>query len=114
MSNKETGLMKQTKAQLVDIIMRKDDEEARLKKDIESLKNDVLVKEDTCKKLRNSLEKANHETEQHQAAMDDLTTEKVEFANAAKTFEKERNNARTWNWVLATVIVIISALWILL
>lgn len=110
MSNKETGLMKKTKKELVEIIIRKDDEEIRLKKEIESLRNDVACKEDTCKKLRKSLEDANRNTEQHQSGMDEITSQKVAAEEAAKKFEKERNVARGWNWFFATLVIIIAAL----
>lgn len=114
MSNKETGLMKKTKAQLVEIILRKDDEEIRLK---ETIKDNELVmtrQNDAITKMKKSLEDANRNTEQHQSVMDEVTSQKVAAEEAAKKFEKERNSARGWNWVLATTIAIIAALWTLL
>ena len=114
MSNKETGLMKKTKAQLVEIILRKDDEEIRLKNAYEAAKKDAEEKDETIKRLNDSLNKANHNVEQHQSGMDEITSQKVAAEEAAKKFEKERNVARSWNWVLATAVVIIAALWILL
>ena len=121
MSNKENGLMKKTKAQLVEIILRKDDEEIHLKNAYEdakkvmfSFQKDVEEKDETIKRLTDSLNKANRNVEQHQAGMDEVTSQKVAAEEAAKKFEKERNSARGWNWVLATAVVIIAALWILL
>ena len=114
MSNKETGLMKKTKAQLVEIILRKDDEEIRLKNAYEAAKKDAEEKDKTIKRLTNSMNEANRNVEQHQSAMDELTSQKVAAEEAAKKFEKERNAAYGWNWALATTIVIVTTLWILL
>jgi len=114
MSNKETGLMKKTKAQLVEIILRKDDEEIRLKNAYEAAKKDAEEKDKTIKRLTDSLNKANANVQQHQAGMDELTSQKVAAEEAAKKFEKERNAARAWNWVLAIAVIIASILWILL
>lgn len=114
MSNNETGLMKKTKKELVDIILRKDDEEIRLKNSYEAAKKDAEEKDSTIKRLTDSLNKANRNVEQHQSGMDELTSQKVAVEEAAKKFEKERNAARGWNWILAIAVVIISALWILL
>lgn len=114
MSNKETGLMKKTKAQLVEIILRKDDEEIRLKNSYEAAKKDAEEKDRNIKHLTDSLDKANHNVEQHQAGMDEVISQKAAAYDAAKKFEKERNTARAWNWVLGTAVVIIVALWILL
>lgn len=114
MSNNETGLMKKTKKELIDIILRKDDEEKRLKNAYEAAKKDAEGKDEIIKRLTDSLNKANRNVEQHQSGMDELTSQKVAAEEAAKKFEKERNVARGWNWVLATAVVIIAALWILL
>lgn len=114
MSNNETGLMKKTKKELVDIILRKDDEEKRLKEQIEENKRVMAMQDEAITKMRKSLETANHNVEQHQKGMDEITSQKVAAEEAAKKFEKERNAARGWSWVLATAVVIISALWILL
>lgn len=114
MSNNETALLRKTKAQLVEIILRKDDEEIRLKNSYEAAKEDAKKSEENVKRLTDSLNKANHNVEQHQSVMDELTSQKVAAEEAAKKFEKERNTARAWNWVLATAVVIIAALWILL
>lgn len=114
MSNKETGLMKKTKAQLVEIILRKDDEETRLKNQIEDNKRVIAMQDEANTKMRKSLETANRNVEQYQSGIDEVISQKVAAEEAAKKFEEERNAARGWNWVLATAIVIIAALWILL
>lgn len=114
MSNKENGLMKKTKAQLVEIILRKDDEEIRLKETIKNNEEVMAKQDDAITKMKKSLEDANLNTEQHQSVMDELTSDKVAAEEAAKKFEKERNTAYVWNWALATSVIIITALWILL
>lgn len=114
MSNKENGLMKKTKKELVDIILRKDDEEIRLKNSYEAAKQDAKKSEENVKRLTDSLNKANINVQQHQSAMDELTVDKFAAEEATAKLEKERNSARSWNWVLAAAVVIIAALWILL
>lgn len=114
MSNKETGLMKKTKAQLVEIILRKDDEEIRLKNFYEAAKKDAEEKDRNIKHLTDSLNEANRNVEHYKSGMDELTSQKAEAYEVAKKFEKERNAAYGWNWALATTIVIVTTLWILL
>lgn len=114
MSNKETGLMNKTKAQLVEIILRKNDAETSLKHAYEAAKKDAEEKDETIKRLTDSLNKANCNVEQHQSGMDEVTSQKVAAEEAARKFEKERNAARGWNWILAIITVIITALLILL
>lgn len=113
MSNKENGLMKKTKAQLVEIILRKDDEEIRLKNAYEAAKKDAEEKDETIKRLTDSLNKANRNVEQHQAGMDEVTSQKVDAEEAAKKFENERDSARNWNYVLGIAVIIIAACWII-
>lgn len=114
MSNKETGLMKKTKKELVDIIIRKDDEEIRLKEQIEENKNVMAMQDDAITKIRKSLENANRNVEQHQKGMDEITSQLTAAAEAARKFREKRDSARSWNWVLGIAVVIITALWILL
>ena len=114
MSNNETGLLRKTKAQLVEIILRKDDEEVRLKKQIEENKKVMAMQDEAITKMRKSLETANRNVEQHQSGIDEVTSQKVAAEEAAKKFKKERNTARAWNWVLAIAVIIVSILWILL
>lgn len=114
MSKQEKTLMGKTKAQLVEIITRKDDEEIRLKNRVQNLERENDVANKTISHLKKSLEDANRNIEQHQAGMDELTSQKVVAEEAAKKFEKERNAAYGWNWALATAIVIVTTLWILL
>lgn len=114
MSNNEKGLMSKTKKELVEIILRKDDEEIRLKETIKQNEESIAKQDDAISKMRKSLETANVNVQQHQKGMDEVTSQKVAAEEAAKKFEKERNSARNWNWVLATAVVIIAALWILL
>lgn len=114
MSNNETGLMKKTKKELVDIILRKDDEEKRLRETIKSNEEVMAKQDEAITKMKNSLETANRNVLQHQAGMDELTSQKVDAEEAAKKFKKERNAARAWNWVLAIAVITISILWILL
>ena len=113
MSNKEKGLMSKTKKELVEIILRKDDEEIRLKNLYEAAKEAAIRNEETSKRLMDSLNKANANVQQHQAGMDELTSQKVAAEEATKKFKKERNTARSWNWILSIAVVIIAALWVI-
>lgn len=114
MSNTTKGLMTKKKAELIDIILRKDDEEARLRKANEAAKKDAEEKDKTIKRLNDSLTEANRNVEQHQAGMDEITSQKVALKESLEYFKKQYNTARNWNLVLGTSIVIIAALWILL
>lgn len=107
MSNKEKGLMSKTKAQLVDIIIRKDDEETRLKET-------MAFQDQAISKLKKSLEASNRNVEQHQSGMDELTSQKVAAEEAANNFKRQRNAARAWNWILAIAVITVSILWIIL
>lgn len=113
MSTNETGLMKKTKAQLVEIILRKDDEEIRLKNAYEAAKEEVKKSEENAKRLTNDLNKANANVQQHQSGMDELTSQKVAAEDAARKFEQERNTHRNWNYVLGIAIILIVAAWII-
>ena len=113
MSNNETGLMKKTKKELVEIILRKDDEENRLRGINKDLEEKLKISEEQRKSLTKSVETANHNTEQHQNVIDDLTSEKVAAEESVKYFKKQCNNARSWNWILSIAVVIIAALWVI-
>jgi chromosome segregation ATPase len=63
--------------------------------------------------IRKSLEEANKNVVQHQASIDELTSQKVEAEEAAKCFKDERDSARNWNYVLGIAVIIIAACWII-
>lgn len=96
-----------SKAEIIDMLCMK---ENLLAKKEEELKEAVSTNE----RLSKDLVESNRQNEQYEHIIDDLTSDKVAAEEAAKTFRKERNNARTFGWVLATAIVIMAALWILL
>ena len=108
MSNNETGLMKKTKKELVEIILRKDDEEIRLKSSYEAAKEDAKKSEESVKLLTDNLNKANANVQQHQRGMDELTSQKVEAENAAKHLRNQRNTARTIAWILVVATVVLT------
>lgn len=108
------GLMKKTKAQLVEIILRKDDEELCLKKQIKENEKVIDMKDKAITEMKKSLEIANLNVEQHQEGMDELTSQKVAAEETAKKFEEERNNARGWNYILSALVVIMVTLLITL
>lgn len=141
MSNNETGLMRKTKKELVEIICTKDVEIDNLKKDCDVYKNRAKKMQQECElandqahniadefaklkktiaderatfrhdydDVRKSLEEANKNVVQHQAAIDELTSQKVEAENAAKCFKNERDSARNGNYVLGIVVIVIIA-----
>ena len=59
--------------------------------------------------VRKSLEEANKNVVQHQAAIDELTSQKAEAENAAKCFKNERDSARNRNYVLGIAVIVIIA-----
>ena len=127
MSNNFDGLMKKTKKELVEIIIRNDDVREELNNQIDVYKDRAekmqeeynLAKQqskdaiDKVLKLQKSLEEANKNVVQHQAAIDELTSQKVEAENAAKCFKNERDSARNWNYVLGIAAIIFAACWII-
>ena len=96
-----------SKAELIDMLCMK---ENLLAKKEEELKEAVSTNE----LLSKDLVESNRQNTQYEHAIDDVTSDKVAAEEAAKTFRKERNNARTLNWVLAIAIVVMAALWIIL
>lgn len=145
MSNNETGLMKKTKKELVEIINSQDVRINNLKRDFDVCKDRAEKMQRECElandqahniadefaklqktiaderatfrhdydDVRKSLEKANKNVVQHQAAIDELTSQKVEAENAAKCFKNERDSVRNWNYVLGIAVIIFAACWII-
>lgn len=101
MSNTENSLMKQTKKELVAIILRKDDIEKKLNKkladvelDFNKAKSMISRNESTIKTLRENLDESEKNVSQHQNAIDELT-----MINA--DVEHSLRNAKRWNIALA-------------
>lgn len=145
MSNNETGLMKKTKKELVEIIYTKNVEIENLKRDSDVYKDRAEKMQRECElagkhaasvsdelvklrktiaderatfrhdydNIRKSLEEANKNVVQHQAAIDELTFQKAEAEEAAKCFKNERDSARNWNYVLGIAVIIFVACWII-
>lgn len=104
-SNTESGLMKQTKKELISIILRKDDIEKKLNKeladvelDLQKAKSMIGRNESTIKTLREDLDKSEKNVNQHQNAIDELT-----IINA--DVEHSLRNAKRWNIALAILFV---------
>lgn len=122
MSNKETGLMRKTKKELVDIILRKDDVESNLKERLENTankyaelasKNDALNKSyatlsDEIGKLKKYLNEANRNVEQHQSGIDEVTTQKAEVEAVANSLKKNIKKMKALNWVLFICAIILA------
>lgn len=120
MSKNETGLMKKTKKELVEIIIRNDDVREDLNQQINVYKNKYAEKVSECEKLDveneklfSSLNEANKNVVQHQASIDELTSQKAEAEEVAKCFKNERDCARNWNYVLGIAVIVITACWII-
>ena len=101
MVNSENSLMKQTKKELVSIILRKDDTEKKLNKkisdielDLNKAKSMISRNESTIKTLRENLDESEKNVSQHQNAIDELT-----IVNA--DIEHSLRNAKRWNIALA-------------
>lgn len=98
-------LMKKTKAELVDLILRKDDEEKRLNGIIEELKATIKTKDDAVSSMYKDLGISNKKVEEYQETIDDITSEKVEAQISANKFKKQRNTAEVFVAILSCVIL---------
>lgn len=101
MSNTENSLMKQTKKELVGIILRKDDTEKKLNKkladvelDLNKAKSTISENAYTIKDLKLDLEVSNDIIKQHQNDIDELTTINADVEHSLR-------NAKRWNIALA-------------
>ena len=101
MSNTENSLMKQTKKELVSIILRKDDTEKKLNKkladvelDLNKAKSTISKNAYTIKDLKLDLEVSNDIVKQHQNTIDKLTVVNTRIKHSLR-------NAKRWNIVLA-------------
>lgn len=101
MSNTENSLMKQTKKELVAIILRKDDTEKKLNKkisdielDLNKAKSMISRNESTINTLRENLDESEKNVSQHQNAIDELTTINADVKHSLR-------NSKRWNIVLA-------------
>ena len=101
MSNPENSLMKQTKKELVSIILRKDDTEKELNKkladvelDLNKAKSTISKNAYTIKDLKLDLEVSNDIVKQHQNTIDKLTVVNTRIKHSLR-------NAKRWNIVLA-------------
>lgn len=105
MSNTENSLMKQTKKELISIILRKDDTEKKLNKkisdielDLNKAKSMISDNEYTIKTLRENLDESEKNVSQHQNAIDELTTINADIKHSLR-------NAKRWNIALAILFV---------
>ncbi len=100
-------LMKKTKAELVNLILRKDDEEKLLHGIIEELKATIKTKDYAVSSMYNDLDVANKKVEEYQETIDDITSEKVEAQINANKFKKQRNVAEVFVAILCVIISVI-------
>ena len=105
MSNTENSLMKQTKKELISIILRKDDIEKKLNKkladvelDLNKAKSMIGEKEYTIKDLKLDLEVSNDIVKQHQNTINKLTIVNTDVEHSLR-------NAKRWNIALAILFV---------
>ena len=101
MVNSENSLMKQTKKELVNIILRKDDIEKKLNKkladfefNLNEAKSIISENEYTIKDLELDLEVSNDIVKQHQNTIDKLTTINADVEHSLR-------NAKRWTIALA-------------
>lgn len=93
-------LMRQTKSQLVDIILRKDAVEKDLKGDIDSYRNQINNLSIEIKKKDESIETLEKELENHNNICDDLTTEKSQMEECCLEYRSKCNVHRILNVIL--------------
>ena len=101
MSNTENSLMKQTKKELVAIILRKDDTEKKLNKkladvelDLQKAKSIISENEYTIKDLRENFDISNDIVKQRQNTIDKLTVVNTRIKHYLR-------NSKRWNIALA-------------
>lgn len=101
MSNTENSLMKQTKKELVAIILRKDDTEKKLNKkladvelDLNKTKSMISENEYTIKDLREDLDVSNGIISQRNNDIDKLTVVNTRIEHSLRNYKR-------WNIVLA-------------
>ena len=101
MSNTENSLMKQTKKELVAIILRKDDIEKKLNKkladvelDLQKAKSRISDNEYTIKDLKEDLDISNEIVNQRNNYIDKLTVVNTRIKHFLR-------NAKRWNIALA-------------
>ena len=93
----ENSLMKKTKKELVDIILRKDDVEAKLRKELNDVNLDfskdfskakdmISKKENTIVELNNSIKEKNQQVENFKDTIDDLVAENYTYRHHQKFF----------------------------
>lgn len=125
------GLMKKTKKELIEIILRKDDEEKNLSnslndfvkkcddlqgrlnasvKDCEGMTNRINNMSAENTKLKEDLSKAHENVFQHQRGMDILTTEREEFKQKLLITEKKNQTLSGWCIFFVIAIIIIGIL----
>ena len=112
MSNTESGLMKQTKKELVAIILRKDDTENGLRKELADVKLDfdkakkmiderdkkITDKDSEISNLKLDFEQSEKNVSQHQDTIDELTVINADVEHSLR-------NAKRWNVALAILFV---------
>ena len=105
MSNTENSLMKQTKKELVAIILRKDDTEKKLNKmladvelDLKKDKSMISKNESTIKDLRENLDISNKIVSQHKNSINKLNTINADVKHSLR-------NSKIWNIALAILFV---------
>ncbi len=101
MSNTENSLMKQTKKELVAIILRKDDTEKKLNKKLDDVelslnkaKSMISRNESTIKDLKDDLDVSNGIISQRNNDVDELTTVNTRIEHSLR-------NSKRWNIALA-------------
>lgn len=115
MSNKENSLMKKTKKELVEIILRKDDVEAKLKEELEScktknaeLRNKISTLEEQKASLTKSLETANRSVQNQRAGMDEYASQVAELKEKLENANKINKCAHRWNWIMSIALIILA------
>lgn len=128
------GLMKKTKKELIEIILRKDDEEKNLSnslndfvkrcddlrgklntsvKDCEGMTSRINDMSAENNKLKEDLIKANENVFQHQRGMDTLTTEKEELERELYFVNKKKATLFTWCWILGAALILVGIMTLL-
>lgn len=87
--NTVKSLMAKTKAELVNIIVSQDNTVEDLRKDYDSMSK--------------SFDVANRNLEEHQATIDELTSEKVELQMEVSKLDKQRKDGISLNWLVTAL-----------
>lgn len=86
------GLMRKTKVELVEIILRKDDLERNLREELKTIKADLKENKENCDIFKSNIEDMSEDYNELKTSSEELLDK---YINDGKRYKKEVNNANT-------------------